>query len=122
MGENPWVYIGITILVAVAVIIGLSTVISLLVAAAAKGFAKKTMDTFRSETASKLPGKNCGDCGYESCEVYAEAVLRCEAPENACPHGGAELPDALIDSVNRLHAIAEDPTPIKKKRRFWDRF
>lgn len=122
MGDNPWTYIGIMILAVTAFIILVSLLIGFLVSAAAKGFANKTVDTFAQDMTKKLPGKNCGDCGYESCEAYAEAVLLCEAPEIACPHGAPGLPETLNAYVDRFQKMAEDPTPIKKKTRFWDRY
>ena len=110
------------ILAVTAFIILVSLFIGLLVSVAAKKFAEKTVGDFAEEMEKKLPGRNCGDCGYATCQAYAEAVLVCEATEIACPHGAPELPDALNECVARFQEIAKDPTPIKKKTRFWDRF
>ncbi len=32
-----------------------------------------------------LPGNNCGGCGYAGCSGLAAAILKGEAPANACP-------------------------------------
>lgn len=32
-----------------------------------------------------LPGANCGGCGYAGCGALAEAIVKGEAPVNACP-------------------------------------
>ena len=35
-----------------------------------------------------LPGSNCGACGYPGCDGAAAAMVKGEAPTNACPVGG----------------------------------
>ena len=35
-----------------------------------------------------LPGNNCGGCGYAGCSGLAAAIVKGEAPVNACPVGG----------------------------------
>ena len=34
-----------------------------------------------------LPGANCGACGYAGCSAYAEAIVKNNAPVNACSVG-----------------------------------
>ena len=36
----------------------------------------------------KLPGNNCGACGFAGCDALAAAIAKGEAPVNACPVGG----------------------------------
>ena len=36
-----------------------------------------------------LPGNNCGGCGYAGCSGLAAAIVKGEAPVDACPVGGA---------------------------------
>ncbi|WP_276948156.1 RnfABCDGE type electron transport complex subunit B [Acetatifactor muris] len=36
-----------------------------------------------------LPGNNCGGCGYAGCSGLAAAIVKGEAPADACPVGGA---------------------------------
>ena len=38
-----------------------------------------------------LPGANCGGCGYPGCDGCAAAIVKGEAPVNACPVGGAAV-------------------------------
>lgn len=38
---------------------------------------------------SKLPGANCGACGFPGCDGLAEAIASGEAPVNGCPVGGS---------------------------------
>lgn len=40
---------------------------------------------------AELPGANCGGCGYPGCDALAEAIVKGEAPLNACPVGGAAV-------------------------------
>lgn len=44
---------------------------------------------------SKLPGANCGGCGFVGCASYAEAVVLHEAPVDKCPVGGAACAKAV---------------------------
>ena len=37
-----------------------------------------------------LPGNNCGACGYPGCDGVAAAIVKGEAPANACPVNTAE--------------------------------
>ncbi len=43
----------------------------------------------------KLPGNNCGACGYAGCDALANAIARGEAEVNACPVGGAPVAEAI---------------------------
>lgn len=43
----------------------------------------------------KLPGNNCGACGYAGCDALAGAIARGEAPVNACPVGGGPVAEAI---------------------------
>ncbi|MEO7071480.1 MAG: RnfABCDGE type electron transport complex subunit B [Rhodanobacter sp.] len=36
-----------------------------------------------------LPQTQCGQCGYNGCRPYAEAIANGEAPINQCPPGGS---------------------------------
>lgn len=38
-----------------------------------------------------LPGNNCGGCGYPGCSGLAAAIVKGEAPVNACPVGGEQV-------------------------------
>lgn len=38
-----------------------------------------------------LPNMNCGQCGYPSCNAYAEALVAQKAPCNLCHPGGPEI-------------------------------
>ncbi len=40
---------------------------------------------------SLLPGKNCGDCGFQDCEEMAQNLLEKKASFSKCPHLAAKL-------------------------------
>lgn len=117
MGNNPWSYIALFTAVIAAIIIGSSVLSSWLVSVVARRFAKKTGAAFQRDAERLLPGKNCGDCGCQSCAEYANAVLHREAEETLCPHGEDNLPEELNACLARLDAMLSDPTPPKVRKR-----
>ncbi len=44
-----------------------------------------------------LPGANCGACGFPGCQGLAEAMVKEDAPPNACPPGGSETAAAIAE-------------------------
>lgn len=44
-----------------------------------------------------LPGNNCGGCGYAGCSGLAAAIVKGEAPVNACPVGGEPVGKAVAE-------------------------
>ena len=44
-----------------------------------------------------LPGANCGACGYSGCSGYAAAVVKGEAPVNACAAGGEAVASQIAE-------------------------
>ena len=61
-----------------------------------KKFAVK-IDEREVAVREKLPGNNCGACGYAGCDALAAAIARGDAPVNACPVGGAASAEAIGD-------------------------
>ncbi|MBE5880708.1 MAG: RnfABCDGE type electron transport complex subunit B [Lachnospiraceae bacterium] len=49
---------------------------------------KVEVDEREEAILSVLPGNNCGGCGYPGCSGLAAAIVKGEAPVNACPVGG----------------------------------
>jgi Na+-translocating ferredoxin:NAD+ oxidoreductase subunit B len=45
----------------------------------------------------RLPGVNCGGCGYASCALYAEAIVEKSEEIDLCVVGGAETTRAVAD-------------------------
>ncbi len=120
MGSNPWTYIGLFILVIVGLSLLFGVLFSLLMAVVGTRFARNTQDKYCSRIEKLLPGKNCGQCGFATCRLYADRVLHTEADEDLCPYGGDALPEQMMAVRKELQDIMEDPTPTKeRKRRFF---
>ena len=58
----------------------------------------------------KLPGNNCGACGYAGCDALAGAIAKGEAPVNACPVGGAPVAQAIGDIMGTTAGVLERKT------------
>lgn len=82
------------ILIAIALLGGLSVIFGLVLAAASKVFYVET-DPRLEELNNCLPCANCGGCGYTGCSSYAEAVLNGEAAIGQCSSGGNESAQAM---------------------------
>ena len=82
------------ILIAIALLGGLSLIFGLVLSAASKVFYVET-DPRLEELNNCLPCANCGGCGYAGCSSYAEAVLNGEAGIDKCASGGNEAAKAM---------------------------
>ena len=58
----------------------------------------------------KLPGNNCGACGYAGCDALAAAISKGEAPVNACPVGGGAAAEAIGDIMGVTAGALERKT------------
>ena len=58
----------------------------------------------------KLPGNNCGACGYAGCDAMAAAIAKGEAPVNGCPVGGAATAQAIGDIMGTTAGAMERKT------------
>lgn len=84
------------IIAATCVVGGVGLLFGLVLAIAAHIFAVK-QDERAGQILDALPGANCGSCGYAGCSAYAEAVVRGEAPVNACTVGKAPVANKIAD-------------------------
>jgi Na+-translocating ferredoxin:NAD+ oxidoreductase RNF subunit RnfB len=73
-------------------------VLGLALAIAAKVFAVK-IDERIPKIREKLPGANCGGCGYAGCAALAEAIVKGEAKPTACVVGGEAVSDAVAEII-----------------------
>jgi len=84
------------ILLAVLLVAGLGLVAGLILAVASILMAvpvDKKVEALRE----KLPGINCGACGYSGCDGYAAAMASGEAAVGLCSPGGAAVAEATGD-------------------------
>ena len=65
---------GIDILIAVGVVLGISAALGLLLAVASKYLAVKE-DPRVGEVTKLLPGANCGGCGFPGCSGMADSIV-----------------------------------------------
>ncbi len=82
------------ILIPVGILAGLALVFGTALAIASKVFAVK-VDERVAAVAEKLPGANCGGCGYSGCAALAAAIVRGEAKPNSCTVGGNAVAEAV---------------------------
>ncbi len=54
-------------------------------------------DPIVERIAAKLPGSQCGQCGYPGCAPAAEAIAKGEAAVTCCPPGGLVLAEQLAE-------------------------
>jgi Na+-translocating ferredoxin:NAD+ oxidoreductase subunit B len=60
--------------------------------------------------AEKLPGANCGGCGYAGCRALAEEIVRKESLDGMiCPPGGNDVMKDIA-AVLGLKATEQEPT------------
>lgn len=69
-----------------------------------------------SDTLDKvLPQTQCGECGYDGCRPYAEALANDETSIDLCPPGGVVTLKALAKLLNKDHQPFEEA--VKKNTR-----
>jgi electron transport complex protein RnfB len=96
-----------TVLIPISIFAGLGILFGLILALASRIFAVKTDERVEKITEA-LPGANCGGCGYTGCAGFAEAVVKGEAPPNACRAGG-EAAAKRIGEVLGIEVQAQTP-------------
>ncbi len=62
------------------------------------------VDERETAVREKLPGNNCGACGYAGCDALAAAIVNGDAPVNACPVGGA----ASAEPIGRIMGVTAE--------------
>ncbi len=84
--------------------------LGLALAIASKVFAVK-VDPRVPEIQDKLPGANCGGCGYAGCAALAEAIVKGEALPSACIVGGEEV----AAEVAAIMGVTADKAPVRMR-------
>ncbi|MBQ8509132.1 MAG: RnfABCDGE type electron transport complex subunit B [Clostridia bacterium] len=79
--------------------------LGLALAIASKVFAVK-VDERIPAISEKLPGANCGGCGYAGCSALAEAIVKGEAKTSACVVGG----DAVASEIAAIMGMKAEKT------------
>ena len=94
------------ILTAVAVLCAVGGGAALLLVIASRFLAVQT-DERVDEIRAKLPGANCGACGFAGCDGYAKAVASGKAAVNLCRPGGAAAAKALAEIMGVEAGVVE---------------
>jgi Na+-translocating ferredoxin:NAD+ oxidoreductase RNF subunit RnfB len=97
------------ILLAASILGAIGLIAAIILYFISKAF-KVEEDPLIDEVADKLPGANCGGCGYPGCRGFAEAIVKGGSLEGFnCPAGGSDtMPN--IATVMGLTAVASEPT------------
>lgn len=100
------------IMIATAVVGGTGLVIGAALGVAARAFA---VEVNEKEVAvrDKLPGNNCGGCGYAGCDGLAKAIANGEAPVNGCPVGGAAVAEAIGEIMGQSAQVVKNVAFVK---------
>lgn len=119
-----WQFIILALVFFTVFFIGTAWLANMMMAWAGRRFSEKRQNEYLKALEKLLPGKNCGECGYENCEEYAAAVFYGRADKDKCPHGKESLPADmekvvaefidLLESGESIDQIKKD----EKERRF----
>lgn len=86
----------------------IALVLGIILAAASKIFFVKT-DERIPKVKDCLPGANCGGCGFAGCEALAAAIVKGEAPVDACN----ACSDDAVKAISEIMGVAPDPNKVK---------
>ena len=79
----------------------LSVLVNVYMAHAIAKFSVKMQEETFTKVKKQLGGKNCGECGCESCEAYAIAIFYGQRGCDACPY-------AADNAQEKIQAIMQD--------------
>lgn len=94
------------ILIATAVVGAIGLILGVALVAAGRKFQVET-DPREAAVRELLPGNNCGACGFAGCDAVAAAIVKGEAPANACPVCSADKAEGIA-SVMGVEARASE--------------
>lgn len=101
------------IIIAALIVGGVGLFIGAFLGVSGRAFAVE-VDEREEAILGKLPGNNCGGCGYAGCSGLAAAIVKGEAPVSACPVGGSTVATQIaaimgqeVGSQQRLTAFVK---------------
>ena len=97
------IWITTLVIAAIALLVGIGLVLT------GKKFAV-AVDERVVAIREKLPGNNCGACGYAGCDALAAAISAGDAPVNACPVGGAPVAEEIGNIMGTTAGAMERKT------------
>ena len=96
-----------SIIIAAAILTAIGAIFGVVLTFASKAFHVDT-DERISKVAENLGGANCGACGYPGCDALAEAIVRGDAPVDACTACGSEKTAAIARIMGVEVAARQD--------------
>lgn len=116
MFDNPIIFIAVMCVVLAGGGVMYAALMSLGMMLATVRIGKKKVKEYCFVLETDLPGKNCGQCGFETCAQYAEAMLYQETDSMQCPHCDVETMKELRDTVTRYWFLVETSNiPLAKR-------
>lgn len=112
---NVWGYLIIGIFLVTAFIILLTVLYNAGMMYFASKFARDTIDKQLKLLHKELPGKDCGQCGCESCIAYAHAVFTCHKEADLCVPGGKKVAAKLKAHMDEFDKLLRTEEERKKK-------
>lgn len=94
------------IISAVALVGGIGLAVGVILVAASHIFAVE-VDEKAQAIREKLPGANCGACGFSGCDGYASALSKGEARVGLCTVGGRETAEDIAELLGESGAEFE---------------
>lgn len=101
------------IIISALIVGGVGLFIGAFLGFSGKAFAVE-VDEREEAILGKLPGNNCGGCGYAGCSGLAAAIVKGEAPVSTCPVGGSTVATQIaaimgqeVGSQQRLTAFVK---------------
>ena len=108
MNTEALMELGMSALIAFAVVTGLGLILGILLALCIRFFHVEE-DEKKQKIRECLPGVNCGACGYSGCDGYAEAIANGSAKPNLCTPGA----EATAKALGELLGVAvEEPVDL----------
>ena len=122
MSIHPFLWVLIFAAAIAVMVILISFLVGMFVSVAGHRYGEKLQNRYQKKICLLLPGKNCGECGCESCDGFARAVLFGAVAEDACPYVQAE---SVLAAVNEMLKLMEDPKPPKenvlRRKTIWEK-
>lgn len=109
-----WLFIVWAVAFFTVFFIGTAWLANMAMAWAGRRYSEKIQNKHLEKLHKMLPGKNCGKCGYETCQEYAGAVFYGRADEDRCPYGKESLPEDMKKVVAEFVAFLESGESIEK--------
>lgn len=115
---NTWLMLLLVVAIAAVGIFGLAYLGSLAITRSAKRYLQKQKQRDTQWILGVLPGKNCKDCGLESCEAYAQQTAENRGFCSQCPWMDTEAKEQIEAEFAQRQADLQSRIDQSKKKEF----